>query len=98
MKPLQGLFQKTSVFFQNNLYHLIPALNLRNYMQPAAKGKTLNKKILQRIKIPVPDLDEQEKFVEQMNNMEAQRIDLQGQVKDLEQHIADTSRTFLAKQ
>ena len=97
-EAIAGLIPKDGRVLSEYLYHLVPALDLRNYMQPAAKGKTLNKKILQRIKIPVPSIKDQREFVKRMNDMEARRIDLQGRAKDLEQDTADVARTFLAKQ
>ena len=97
-EAIAGLIPKDDRVLSEYLYHLIPAIDLRNYMQPAAKGKTLNKKILQRIRIPVPSLEEQKAFVQHMNNMEAERIKLQEQANDLEQDTIDTAKTFLAKQ
>ena len=97
-EAIAGLIPKDDRVLSEYLYHLIPALDLQTYMQPAAKGKTLNKKILQRIRIPVPSKSEQERFIAKMNDMEAQKIDLQGQIIDLTQETQDMAKTFLAKQ
>ena len=97
-EAIAGLVPKDERILPEYLYHLIPALDLRSYMQPAAKGKTLNKRILERIRIPVPPLSEQQAFVDMMNDLEAKRIDLQGQANDLARETSDTAMTFLAKQ
>ena len=97
-EAIAGLIPKDGRVFPEYLYHLIPALDLQAYMQRAAKGKTLNKKILQQIRIPVPSRKEQKEFIDQMNELEAQKIDLQGQIKDLTYNALDAARTFLLRQ
>ena len=97
-EAIAGLVPKDDRILPEYLYHLIPALDLRSYMQPAAKGKTLNKRILERIKIPIPSISEQQEFIDTMNDLEALRIDLQGQANDLVRETRDTAMTFLAKQ
>ena len=97
-EAIAGLIPKDDRVLSEYLYHLIPALDLRAYMQPATKGKTLNKGILERIKIPVPSISEQEKFIVEMNDMEAQKIDLKGQIVGLDQKTQDAGKTFLVKQ
>ena len=97
-EAIAGLIPKDDRVLSEYLYHLIPALDLRAYMQPATKGKTLNKKILERIKIPVPSISEQEKFIVEMNDMEAKKIDLMGHIVGLDQKTQDAGKTFLVKQ
>ena len=94
-EAIAGLVPKDGSVSPEYLYHLIPSINLRNHMQPAAKGKTLNKGILERIRIPVPSFKEQEAFVRQMNRLEAKAIDLRDRARALEQETAIVGRAFV---
>ena len=96
-EAIAGLVPKDERVLPEYLYHLIPALDLKNYMQPAAKGKTLNKKILQNIRIPVPSIEEQKAFVDEMNQLEAKALHLREEANDLNQEAVDASQVFLAK-
>ena len=69
-EAIAGLVPKGPQVLPEYLYYLIPSLDLNAYMQPAAKGKTLNKRILEGIRIPVPPINEQEEFVRKMNRLE----------------------------
>ena len=90
-----GLIPKDTRVISEYLYHLIPTLNLKNYMQPAAKGKTLNKRILENIPIPVPALPEQRKFVGKMNQLEADARRFREVAKDLDKKSREYEQSFL---
>lgn len=94
-EAIAGLVPKDDRISPEYLYHLMPSINLRNHMQPAAKGKTLNKGILERIPIPVPSLKEQRTFVREMNRLEAKAIDLRDRAHALEQETAVVGRAFV---
>ena len=94
-EAIAGLVPKDSRVLPEYLYHLLPTINLRNYMQPAAKGKTLNKKILEGIRIPVPPLDQQAEFVEKMNELEAKAIGLRERANALDKDALELGKTFV---
>ena len=94
-EAIAGLVPKDDGVLPEYLYHLIPSINLRNYMQPAAKGKTLNKRILERIRIPVPPRSRQRAFIRKMNRLEAKAISLREQASALEQETASVGRAFV---
>ena len=96
-EAIAGLVPKEGKVLSEYLYHLIPAIDLRSYMQPAAKGKTLNKKILETIRIPVPSLQAQQKFVEKMNRLEAETLELREKANATNQDAMNELQTFLAK-
>ena len=79
------------------LYHILPALNLRAYMQPAAKGKTLNKGILESIRIPVPSKKEQQAFIKRMNDQEAKALALREQASDIDKELWDEAQMLLSR-
>ena len=79
------------------LYYLLPFLNIEDYAQPAAKGKTLNKTILERIKIPVPSLSKQAEFVETMSKRDAAIQELRERTADEEREQRDEAHRFIAE-
>ena len=94
-EAIAGLVPKDDRILPEYLYHLIPSIDLRNHMQPAARGKTLNKKILEGIRIPVPSKKEQRAFIRKMNKLEAQAIGLRERANALDQEIATAGRAFI---
>ena len=94
-EAIAGLVPKDDRILSEYLYHLMPAIDLRSHMQPAAKGLTLNKKILEGIRIPVPSRDQQAAFVERMDDLEAGAIDLREKANALDQEILEAGRTFV---
>ena len=94
-EAIAGLVPKDDRVQPEYLYHLLPAINLRNYMQPAAKGKTLNKKILEGIRIPVPPPDQQAAFIERMNELEAKAIGLRERANALDRDTLELGKTFV---
>ena len=96
-EAIAGLVPKEGKVLSEYLYHLIPAIDLRSYMQPAAKGKTLNKKILEAIRIPVPSPQAQQEFVDKMNRLEAETLELREKANATNQDAMNELQTFLAK-
>ncbi len=96
-EAIAGLVPKDGRVLPEYLYHLLPALNLRAYMQPAAKGKTLNKTILQTIRIPVPLKRQQQAFIKAMNKREAQTLHLREKAKDIDKDIRDLAQMQLVR-
>ncbi len=96
-EAIAGLVPKDGRILPEYLYHLIPALDLKAYMQPAAKGKTLNKKILEKICIPDPSIQQQRMFVVEMNRLEAEALHLLEKANNLSQKAIDTSQVFLVR-
>nr|WP_279593686.1 restriction endonuclease subunit S [Lactobacillus kefiranofaciens] len=44
------------------LYYLLPIISNSGYFTPAIKGKTLNKKLISQLKVPLPPLSEQSRI------------------------------------
>ena len=96
-EAIAGFIPKDNRILSEYLYHLLPTINLQNYAQPAAKGLTLNKRILENIRIPVPSIDCQRMFIKEMNELEAEIIRLHEEAKILGRKILETSEIFIAK-
>ena len=67
------------------LFYILPRLNYSSYMQPAAKGKTLNKSILEKIKIPLPTISTQQKLIATMDEKETQKQELSKTIDSITQ-------------
>jgi type I restriction enzyme M protein len=67
------------------LYYLLPHLDFSSYIQRATKGKTLNKEILKKIKIPLPSIEIQRELVKELDKQEAEKQKLLASVKNLSQ-------------
>lgn len=80
------------------LYYLLPCLNIEDYAQPAAKGHTLNKGILEKIRIPVPPPTEQTRFIEAMKEHESSAISWREQAADADREQRDEADRFIAEQ
>jgi len=96
-EAIAGLIPKDGRVLPEYLYHLLPAIDLRAYMQPAAKGKTLNKTILEGIRIPVPPLPDQRAFIKAMNELEATAGELREQAADTNKEAQDLAQLQLAR-
>ena len=94
-EAIAGLVPKDNRVSSEYLYHIIPRIKLENYVQRAAKGKTLNRGILEAIRIPVPSRKEQENFVREMNLLEANSIELREKAKQRDQEIENIANAFL---
>lgn len=79
------------------LYYLLPFLNIEDYAQPAAKGNTLNKSILERLRIPMPPVSRQAQFIEAMRRREAEAQDLRERAADEEREQWDEAHRFIAE-
>lgn len=88
-EAIVGLIPKDKRVLPEYLYHILPSIDLRAYMQPAAKGLTLNKSILKTIRIPLPSLPEQRKFIKKMNNLEAKIVKAREAARDMEKDARD---------
>ena len=95
-EAIVGLKPKDDRVLPEFLYHVIPAIDLKSYTQKAAKGLTLNKKIIESIRIPVPPISEQRAFIEKMNDLEAEAQRLREQASDVEKDRFDVGKSFLA--
>ena len=80
------------------IYYLLPFLKIEDHAQPAAKGKTLNKSILEGLRIPMPAVSVQEQFIETMKMREAQARDLRERAADEERELRDEALRFIADQ
>lgn len=67
------------------LYYLLPRLDYSPYTQRAAKGKTLNKDIIKKIKIPLPHIDIQHEIVKKLDKQEMEKQKLLKGAKDIAQ-------------
>ncbi len=94
-EAIAGLVPKDERILSEYLYHLMPAIDLRSHVQPAAKGHTLNKKILENIRIPVPSRAQQVAFVDRMNDLEAGVLDLREKANILNREMTATRQTFV---
>ena len=95
-EAIAGLVPKGGDVLPEYLYHILPLIDLRSYMQPAAKGKTLNKGILEHVRIPVLPKREQRSFVAKMNRREAKAIGLRETANALEHETAEIGKAFVA--
>lgn len=95
-EAIAGLVPKVERLLPEYLYHILPALDLRAYMQPAAKGKTLNKNILEGIRIPVPSKRDQRAFIVKMNRHEAKAIALREKARDMDKEKKDLAHLQLS--
>lgn len=96
-EAIAGLVPKNDRVLPEYLYYLLPALDLKGYMQPAAKGKTLNKKILEGIRIPLVSKREQKAFVRIMSGKEAKVLRLYEQAGEIEREMRDYARRQLLR-
>lgn len=96
-EAIAGLIPQDGRVLPEYLYHVIPALDLSAYRQPAAKGYTINKKIIEKIRIPVPPLREQRRFVNKMNRLEKKMAGLQERVQNVKEEMDDAGEAFLAQ-
>ncbi len=94
-EAIAGLLPKDGKVLSEYLYYVIPFMNLKNHMQPAAKGKTLNKKILEGIHIPVPTKREQMAFIRKMNRLEERTIALRERASALDYETVAEGRAFV---
>jgi type I restriction enzyme M protein len=74
-EAIAALVPKDNRVLPKYLYYILPRLDLAAYMQPAAKGKTLNKTILESIGIPLPSRETQGKLIAMMDEKEAVRLE-----------------------
>ena len=79
-EAIAGIVPKDERVLPLYLYYILQEIDFDSYAQPAAKGKTLNKKILEQIRIPVPPIDIQKEFVSRMEEAEAVILELQNEI------------------
>ena len=80
------------------IYYLLPFLRIEDHAQPAAKGNTLNKSILTRLRIPVPSVSRQAQFIEAMSKRDAEVQSLREKAADEEREQRDEAFRFIAEQ
>ena len=94
-EAIAGLIPKTDDLLPEYLYHLLPYMGLESYMRPAAKGKTLSKKILSNVRIPVPSKQAQQAFIDEMNGLETQLVSMRDKATELDRRIAAFGTSFV---
>jgi len=68
------IYPKENVY-RDFLYYILPALDYSRYLNPAIKGRTLNKDVLKNLLIPLPfknnqpDLEKQKQIAEYLDNL-----------------------------
>lgn len=72
-EAIAALVPKDNRVLPKYLYYILPRLDFSSYMQPASKGKTLNKTILATIRIPLPSRETQEKLIAAMDDHESSK-------------------------
>ncbi len=70
-EAIAGIIPKDARVLRKYLYYILPRLDYSTYTQPAAKGKTLNKSILEKIRIPLPSKAMQKRMIRIMDNKES---------------------------
>ena len=68
-EAIAGLIPKTNDVENKWLYYSLPTINYDRYISGAAKGKTLNKAILQEVELPIPPITNQKKIVERLDTI-----------------------------
>ena len=98
-EAIAGLVPKDSgELLPEYLYYLLPFLSIEDFGQPAAKGHTLNKRILESIRIPVPPLAEQAEFIEIMRQRESDARNWRELASDADREQRDQADRFIAAQ
>ena len=97
-EAVAGLVPKDGRVLPEYLYYLLPFLNIADYAQPASKGNTLNKTILEKIRIPVPTLTKQKEFIREMAAREAEAQRLREKALDIDRFQRDDAHRFIADQ
>lgn len=69
------------------LYYILKYIDWTSRTQRAAKGKTLNKKIIESTYIRVPSIEEQKRFIEEMAKFENQMIEAEEEKKRMEKRV-----------
>jgi len=80
-EAIAGIVPKDGRVLPMYLFYVLQEIDFDSYAQPAAKGKTLNKRILQSIRIPVPPIDIQHEFVSRMEEAEAVLLELHKEIR-----------------
>lgn len=92
-EAVAGIIPKDDSVFTKYLYYLLPRLNYSIYMQSAAKGKTLNKKTIENIKIPLPSKEIQEKLINELDSKERKKEQCLKEIKE----VKDFQNKILSK-
>ena len=95
-EAIVGLVPKDGRVLAEYLYHLLPVMDLEVYSQRASKGRTLNKKIIEAIRIPVPPIGEQEQFIASMNELEARATALREEADSIGREMTGRANILLA--
>ncbi len=80
-EAIAGIVPKDERVMPLYLFYILPEIDFESFAQPAAKGKTLNKRILEAIRIPVPPIEDQQEFVSTMQECELVELELQNQLR-----------------
>ena len=75
------------------LYYILSGIDFKPFMQPASKGYTLNKALIESIKIPLPNVKEQDTYIANLEKIE-RTID---SYKDLIRKLQTESMEFTSK-
>lgn len=84
-EAIAGIIPKDGRVLPKYLYFLLPHIDYTAYMQSATKGKTLNKDIIQQVKIPVPSLKEQQELIDTMEKEEEEKSKLNKMIQNVEE-------------
>jgi restriction endonuclease S subunit len=75
----------------------LPRLDYLPYIHNTAKGKMLNKASIELIEIPLPSLENQERFIKELDTKEDEKANLLKKVANLTEIQNDKITGFIAK-
>lgn len=96
-EAIAGLIPRDNRVLSKYLYYLLPRLDYLPYIHNTAKGKMLNKASIELIEIPLPSLENQERFVKELDIKEDEKANLLKKVANLTEIQNDKVMEFIAK-
>ncbi len=94
---IAGLIPKDNRVLSKYLYYLLPRLDYLPYIHNTAKGKMLNKASMESIEIPLPSLESQERFIQELETKEDEKENLLKKAANLTEIQNDKITEFIAK-
>ena len=94
-EAIAGIIPKDEGVLPKYLFYILSGIDLMSYAQPAAKGTTLNKALLESILIPLPSKEMQLEIIEIMDQKESARRQHLEEVAQLEKERNEIIKEYL---